>query len=145
MSDVTSDPARLGGVAVFAGTRVPVKCLFDALIAGDAVADFLDDFPTVTADQVRSVLEKVDCPQAMQDYSASMTEGISIDPAVCHGKPVIKGTRVLVSTVLGALAGGDSREEVERDYGITSEQVSAALQFASDMAGFQMSAYDAVA
>ena len=60
-----------------------------------------------------------------------MTEGISIDPAVCHGKPVIQGTRVLVSTVLGALAGGDSREDVERDYAITSEQIAAALEFAS--------------
>ena len=58
-----------------------------------------------------------------------MTESISIDPAVCHGKPVIQGTRVLVSTVLGALAGGDSREDVERDYAITSEQIAAALRF----------------
>lgn len=78
-------------------------------------------------------------------YTNLMTDGISIDPAVCHGKPVIKGTRVLVSTILGALAGGDSREEVERDYSITSDQISAALQFASDMADFQVSAYDAVA
>ncbi len=61
-----------------------------------------------------------------------MTEGISIDPAVCHGKPVIAGTRVLVSAVVGALAGGDSQENVERDYAITSEQISAAIQFASD-------------
>ncbi len=61
-----------------------------------------------------------------------MTEGISTDPAVCHGKPVIKGTRVLVSTILGALAGGDTREEVERDYAITAEQLAAALEFSSD-------------
>ncbi|MDP4584704.1 MAG: DUF433 domain-containing protein [Verrucomicrobiales bacterium] len=61
-----------------------------------------------------------------------MTEGISIDPAVCHGSPVIAGTRVLVSTVVGALAGGDSREDVERDYAVTSEQISAAINFASD-------------
>jgi uncharacterized protein (DUF433 family) len=61
-----------------------------------------------------------------------MTEGISIDPAVCHGKPVIQGTRVLVSTILGALAGGDSREMVADDYEITQGQISAALQFASE-------------
>lgn len=71
--------------------------------------------------------------------------GISIDPAVCHGKPVIEGTRVLVSTVLGALAGGDSREMVAEDYSLTLEQISAALQFASDIADFQGSAYEAVA
>jgi uncharacterized protein (DUF433 family) len=67
-----------------------------------------------------------------------MTEGISIDPAVCHGKPVIQGTRVLVSTILGALAGGDSRETIAEDYEITQEQISAALQFASEMADMQV-------
>ena len=74
-----------------------------------------------------------------------MTKGIAIDPAVCHGKPVIEGKRVLLSTILGALAGGDSREMVADDYGLTQEQISAALQFASDMADFQVSAYEAVA
>ncbi len=74
-----------------------------------------------------------------------MTEGISIDPAVCHGKPVIQGTRVLVSTILGALAGGDSRETIAEDYEITQEQISAALQFASEMADMQVLAYEAVA
>lgn len=74
-----------------------------------------------------------------------MTEGISIDPAVCHGKPVLGGTRVLVSTLLGALAGGDSFADVSSDYGVTESQISAALQFASDMADFQVSAYEAVA
>ena len=74
-----------------------------------------------------------------------MTKGISIDPAVCHGKPVIEGTRVLVSTILGALAGGDTREMVSEDYGISLDQLSAALEFASSMADLQVSAYDAVA
>ncbi len=60
-----------------------------------------------------------------------MTEGISIDPAVCHGKPLIQGTRVPVSTILGALAGGDSREMIAEDHEITPEKISAALQFAS--------------
>jgi uncharacterized protein (DUF433 family) len=74
-----------------------------------------------------------------------MTKGVAIDPAVCHGKPVIEGTRVLVATVLGALAGGDSQKDVAEDYDITLEQISNALQFASDMANMQVSAYDAVA
>jgi uncharacterized protein (DUF433 family) len=46
-----------------------------------------------------------------------MTKAISIDPAVCPGKPVIQGTGVLVSTILGASAGGDSREMIAKDYG----------------------------
>jgi uncharacterized protein (DUF433 family) len=74
-----------------------------------------------------------------------MTEGISIDPAVCHGKPVIRGTRVLVSLILSALAGEDSREMIAEDYEITQKQISAALQFASEMVDMQVSAYEAVA
>ena len=58
---------------------------------------------------------------------------------------MIEGTRVLVSTVLGALAGGDSPADVAEDYEITVEQISAALQFASDLADMQVSAYEAVA
>ena len=37
---------------------------------------------------------------------------IVVDPAICHGKPVIRGTRVPVAIVVGSLAGGMSFEEV---------------------------------
>ena len=47
----------LGGTPVFSGTRVPVKTLIDYLEAGDAVADFLRDFPTVTRGQTSKVLQ----------------------------------------------------------------------------------------
>jgi len=60
MSEVVKDPDILGGVAVFAGTRVPVKNLFDGLVAGDSIEDFLADFPTVTVEQVRAVLEEAE-------------------------------------------------------------------------------------
>ena len=55
-----------------------------------------------------------------------MNERIEINPNVCHGSPVIRGTRVLVSQILGALSGGDSVEAVLEDYpSITSEDISA--------------------
>ena len=41
---VTRDPEILGGEPVFAGTRVPIKSLFDHLEAGDSIADFLGVF-----------------------------------------------------------------------------------------------------
>ena len=67
-----------------------------------------------------------------------MHERISIDSAICHGKPVIKGTRVLVSTLLGALAGGDSVETVLQDYpSVTRQDIDAALAFASELSDFQ--------
>jgi uncharacterized protein (DUF433 family) len=44
---VTRDPEILGGEPVFAGSRVPIKGLFDHLEAGDSIADFLEGFPSV--------------------------------------------------------------------------------------------------
>ena len=41
---------------VFAGTRVPVQTLMDYLMDGEALDDFLEDFPTVNRDDaVRSL------------------------------------------------------------------------------------------
>lgn len=75
-----------------------------------------------------------------------MNDRISIKPDVCHGKPVIQGTRVLVSTILGALAGGDSIEEVLKDYpNITREDIASALSFASELSSFQEASYQATA
>jgi len=56
---------------------------------------------------------------------------IVIDPEVRHGKPVIKGTRVPVDIILGSLAGGMSVEEVAEEYGITREDVLAAIEYAA--------------
>lgn len=65
-----------------------------------------------------------------------MNERVWIDPQVCHGKPVIHGTRVLISTLLGALAGGDTIEAILEDYpNITREDVLAALEFAGEPLG----------
>ncbi len=55
---VTQDPNILGGEPVFAGTRVPVKSLFDHLEAGDSIEDFLDGFPGVKREQVIALLEE---------------------------------------------------------------------------------------
>jgi len=54
---ITIDPQILGGTPVFAGTRVPVKNLFDYLEAGDSLEIFLDAFPSVTREQAVAALE----------------------------------------------------------------------------------------
>jgi uncharacterized protein (DUF433 family) len=51
------DAEKLGGVPVFAGTRVPLENLFDCLEGGETVDEFLDQFPTVEREQVLGVLE----------------------------------------------------------------------------------------
>lgn len=59
---------------------------------------------------------------------------IQIDPAICHGKPVIQGTRVMVSTILGALGAGDAIDDVLADYpNVTREDILATLAFASQL------------
>ena len=55
---VVIDPEILGGEAVFAGTRVPVKGLFDHLEAGESIEDFLEGFPGVSREQVIELLEE---------------------------------------------------------------------------------------
>jgi uncharacterized protein (DUF433 family) len=60
-----------------------------------------------------------------------MPERIAIDPTICHGKPVVCGTRTPVTVILNALAGGDSFETVQLDYGITAEDIRACIAFAT--------------
>jgi uncharacterized protein (DUF433 family) len=62
-----------------------------------------------------------------------MNERIVIDPAIQHGKPVIRGTRVPIVRILGGLAGGMSIEEISREYGVTEADVRAALTYASEV------------
>ena len=50
------DPDIQGGTPCFAGTRVPVKSLFDALQRSRSVDYFLEQFPSVTREQVNAVL-----------------------------------------------------------------------------------------
>ncbi len=62
-----------------------------------------------------------------------MHNRITIDPGICHGKPVIRGTRTPVSIVVGGLAGGMSFDEVQREYDLTIEDIRAALKFAGEL------------
>lgn len=53
---IVKSPDILSGTPVFAGTRVPIKNLLDYVRAGESVTEFLDDFPSVSREQVDSVL-----------------------------------------------------------------------------------------
>jgi uncharacterized protein (DUF433 family) len=55
---ITADPEIHSGTPVFAGTRVPVKTLFDHLEAGDSLEIFLGDFPSVSRQHAVAVLER---------------------------------------------------------------------------------------
>lgn len=72
-----------------------------------------------------------------------MNPRIESNPAICHGQPVIRGTRVTVSQLLGSLAAGDSFQMVLEDYpGITSDDLAAAQSFAGALARFGEASYE---
>ena len=59
---------------------------------------------------------------------------IVLDPSICHGKPVIRGSSVPVTFVVGSLAGGMTFEEVEREYDLSPDDIRAALKFVGEIA-----------
>ncbi len=59
---------------------------------------------------------------------------ITVDPTICHGKPCIKGTRVMVSVVLDNLAAGTPPDHIATTYRLAKEDVQAALQYAAELA-----------
>lgn len=60
---------------------------------------------------------------------------ITIDPAVCTGKPCIRGLRFPVARLLGLLAAGETREQILRSYPyLESEDIDEALRYAASLA-----------
>ena len=64
----------------------------------------------------------------------SASNRIVLDPTVLYGKPVIGGTRIPVTAVVGSLAGGMTFEEVQREYDLTIDDIRAALRFVGELA-----------
>lgn len=63
-----------------------------------------------------------------------IAERITIDPKVCFGRPVIRGTRVWVALIVDNLADGVSEDELLDAYPqLTREDIRAALAFAAEM------------
>ena len=54
---IHSDPEILGGAPVFVGTRVPLRALIDYLCGGQPLAEFLEDFPSVSREQAVKALQ----------------------------------------------------------------------------------------
>jgi uncharacterized protein (DUF433 family) len=58
---------------------------------------------------------------------------IEIDPRICSGKPVIRGTRILVTSILSQLAAGESFESIRAGFpGLGDDDIRAAIEFAKD-------------
>ncbi len=69
------------------------------------------------------------------DLGIIMEDRITIDPAICHGKPCVRGLRYPVESILEWLAAGMSIDEILADYeDLEREDILAALAFAARLA-----------
>lgn len=62
----------------------------------------------------------------------NLLERITTDPEICNGKPIIRGMRITVSTILDFLASGESFENILDAYPVLeNKDILACLEFAS--------------
>lgn len=67
-----------------------------------------------------------------------LQERITVNPEICHGKPTIRNSRMLVATILELLSAGMTHEEILADYpGLEKEDIFASLEFAARLAQFK--------
>ncbi len=72
--------------------------------------------------------------EAGYNKSVNWQERISVDPAVCHGKACVKGTRVMASVILDNLASGLGGDEIAEAYHVGAEDIRAVLMYAAALA-----------
>lgn len=69
------------------------------------------------------------------DPDALMRDRLAADPTICGGQVCVKGTRIPASLILGAMAGGDTVEDLLRGYPtLTREDIAAALAYGARLA-----------
>jgi len=60
-----------------------------------------------------------------------LLQRVVLDPEIQDGRPVIRGTRIPVARIVGALSAGAEYAELKQDYGISNEDILAALAYAA--------------
>ena len=70
--------------------------------------------------------------------NTDLLKRITIDTDICHGKPTIRGSRIMVKTILELLASGMTNQEILEDYPkLESEDIAACLIFATRLVDFR--------
>ncbi|PZN69919.1 MAG: hypothetical protein DM484_29045 [Candidatus Methylumidiphilus alinenensis] len=70
----------------------------------------------------------------MNDTLSFYDGRITINPAICNGKPTLRGKRIAVQTILEFLSAGDSDADILEQYpSLEQEDIRACLRFAADM------------
>lgn len=71
--------------------------------------------------------------KAKRNKAVEIAPRIMVDSQVRFGKPVIKGTRVPVATILDELAAGATSEDITQEYGVTPEDIRAVLRYVAEV------------
>ena len=79
---------------------------------------------------------KIEAPhRSLGTSMENWTDRITVDPAICHGKPCVKGTRIMVAVILDNLAEGMTPDEIVTEYPpLTTADVRAAIAYAATLA-----------
>jgi uncharacterized protein (DUF433 family) len=73
-------------------------------------------------------------PRRYNRVMENWRQRISVDPAICHGKACIRGTRIMVSVIVDNIAAHVSREEILQSYpSLTAQDIDAALSYAAEL------------
>lgn len=74
---------------------------------------------------------------------SNLLDRITINPEICNGKPILRGMRITVSTILEYLAAGESTENILEAYPVLEkEDILACLEFAKKIADKSILNYD---
>ena len=66
-------------------------------------------------------------------------ERVIVNPAVCHGKPVVRGTRIMVTNILSLLAGGYTVADIRGYFPeLEDEDITAAIDYAASVVDDQV-------
>jgi uncharacterized protein (DUF433 family) len=115
--------------------------------AGEEIIIARDDKPVVRismiekapAENPRANYELAEDAAPYEQLPAALRERITVDPAVCGGRPCIRGMRIRVSDVVGLLAAGEERKTILKDYPyLESADIDAALAYAAGSAAHRV-------
>jgi len=77
--------------------------------------------------------------QSLRRFLLKWQDYITVNPAICHGKACIKGTRIMVSVILDNLAAGVPQDEILQSYpALNQEAIQAAISYAAELAREQI-------
>ncbi|GAA0561685.1 hypothetical protein GCM10008942_07640 [Rhizomicrobium electricum] len=107
--------------------------------AGEEIVIARDNEPVAKLTAISSRPQEYGFAEEPAPYDAGQTQRITTDPAVCGGRPCIRGMRIRVADVLGLLASGMSKAAVLKDYPyLEGADIDAALAYAAGATGHRV-------